>query len=119
MKNKTFIDSIICAVRGIAFAMRSEKNFKYYLVIDLIFLLLDIWWRAPIVVWLLYILTSVSVYAMECVNTAIEHLCDFQTEERLPQIRVIKDMAAGAVLFCGIGFFAVQIAAFVNWLTLG
>ncbi|MDO5100423.1 MAG: diacylglycerol kinase [Eubacteriales bacterium] len=116
MKNKTLIDSIICAGRGIGFAVRSEKNFKYYLVIDLIFLLLDVWWRAPIIIWILYVLTSLSVYAMECVNTAIEHLCDFQTQDRLPQIAVIKDMAAGAVLFCGLGFFAVQAAAFANWI---
>ncbi|MDD7267744.1 MAG: diacylglycerol kinase [Lachnospiraceae bacterium] len=117
MKNKTFIDSIRCALRGIAAAVCSEKNFRYYLVIDLIFLGLDLWWRVDRITWLLYILTSLSVYAMECVNTAIERLCDYQTQETVPLIGTVKDMAAGAVLVCGVGFFTVQIFAFVQWLS--
>ena len=38
------------------------------------------------------------VIVTEYLNTAIEFTCDFLTTERDEQIKVIKDIAAGAVL---------------------
>ena len=35
MKNKTFLKSIYCAINGLIFAIETEKNYKYYLVIDI------------------------------------------------------------------------------------
>lgn len=113
MKNKTFIDSIICAFRGLYYAIRSEKNFLYYIIIDLIFLIVNVWLGVSTYIWILYILSSFTVYAMECVNTSIEHICDMLSKEEHIEIKRIKDMAAAAVLVCGLGFFAVEIAAFI------
>lgn len=38
MKNITFLDSIKCAVKGMKYAFKTEKNFKYYFFIALFFL---------------------------------------------------------------------------------
>ena len=42
MKNITFLDSIICSVKGMKYAFKTEKNFKYYFFIALFFLILNI-----------------------------------------------------------------------------
>ena len=96
MKNKTFLKSIYCAINGLIFAIKTEKNYKYYLVIDILFFLLDL-------------------FAFECINTSIEHIADFISKEIHPEIKVIKDMAAAGVLCFGIAFFLVQIVAGVDF----
>ena len=42
----------------------------------------------------------------ECINTSIEHFIDMVDKEIKEEIRIIKDIAAGAVWVWGIGFFA-------------
>ncbi|MBP3868848.1 MAG: diacylglycerol kinase family protein [Solobacterium sp.] len=48
--------------------------------------------------WLAVIICIGLVIVTEYLNTAIEFTCDFLTTERDEQIKVIKDIAAGAVL---------------------
>jgi len=48
--------------------------------------------------WLAVIVCIGMVILTEYLNTAIEFTCDFLTTERDEQIKVIKDIAAGAVL---------------------
>lgn len=115
MKNKTFLKSIYCAIRGLIFAIKTEKNYKYYLAIDILFFILDLFvLKADKSIWLGYIITSAGVYAFECINTSIEHIADFISKEIHPEIKVIKDMAAAGVLCFGIAFFLVQIVAGVD-----
>lgn len=49
-----------------------------------------------------------GVFASECVNTAMEHMCNRITTDMDAEIRLIKDIAAGAVLCWGIVFFAAE-----------
>ena len=42
MKNITFLDSIKCAVKGMKYAFKTEKNFKYYFFIALFLLIIPI-----------------------------------------------------------------------------
>ena len=115
MKNKTFLKSIYCAIKGLIFAIRTEKNYKYYLVIDILFFILDLFvLKADKSIWLGYIITSAGVYAFECINTSIEHIADFISKEIHPEIKVIKDMAAAGVLCFGIAFFLVPIVAGID-----
>ena len=115
MKNKKFLKSIYCAIKGLIFAIKTEKNYKYYLVIDILFFILDLFvLKADKSIWLGYIITSAGVYAFECINTSIEHIADFISKEIHPEIKVIKDMAAAGVLCFGIAFFLVQIVAGID-----
>jgi diacylglycerol kinase len=61
--------------------------------------------------WLFVLGAIFLVFALEMINTAIEHLCDAVTLEENPHIKMAKDIAAGAVLV-GAGF-ALIVAAFV------
>ena len=48
------------------------------------------------------ILTIGMVMGAEAMNTSVEKLCDFTQKRWNPRIRVIKDVAAGAVLLCAL-----------------
>jgi diacylglycerol kinase (ATP) len=51
------------------------------------------------------------VWVAEIINTCIERLSDLITRERHPEIKIIKDLAAGAVLCAAI--IAVAVAFFI------
>ena len=115
-KNKTFPDSIICAARGMIKAFKTEKNFAYYLFIALFFLFLNIYLGVKSSFYIAYTITVSGVISAELINTALEHLCDFITKEKRPEIGVAKDIAAANVLFWGFGYFTVEILILVQTL---
>lgn len=53
------------------------------------------------------------VWVAEIVNTTIEHLANFITRERHPEIKIIKDLAAGAVLIAAITAVIVGLFIFI------
>ena len=105
MKNKTFISSVRCALNGLSTAIESEKNFKAYLIHILVTTPFNIWLGFSMIEWVIYIVCVLGVFAMECVNTAIERLCDYLTQEKDENIKIIKDIAAGAVICFGFAFY--------------
>ena len=52
--------------------------------------------------WALMVGCIGAVLALECLNTAIEHLADRVTLEQDPLIRMAKDASAGAVLIISV-----------------
>ena len=108
MKNKTFLRSVACAIRGLLLALRTEKNFRYYLGITLFFLLVNVLTDVELSCYMMQAVTTLGVFSSECVNTAIERLCNRITSGVDPEIKAIKDIAAGAVLCWGITFFLLE-----------
>lgn len=53
---------------------------------------------------------------MECMNTAIERVCDFLTEDANDKIKAIKDIAASAVICMGFAFYITNIVLIANHL---
>lgn len=105
MKNKTFREAVRCAFRGLWYAFRTEKNFIRYFIIAAVFLAANLLLRVPLLAHIIYIVTICVTFAFEVVNTAIEHICNSFSEEIRSDIRLIKDLAAGAVLMSSFGFF--------------
>lgn len=108
MKNKTFLQSAACAVRGLLLALRTEKNFQYYLGITLFFLLVNVLTDVEFSCYIMQAVTTLGVFSSECANTAVERLCNKITPGADPEIKAIKDIAAGAVLCWGITFFLLE-----------
>lgn len=105
MKNKTFFQSICCAVNGLKNALKTEKNYKYYIGISLFFLCLNVYFKIDLFGHLCHIITTMGVFSSECINTSIEHFIDMVDKEIKPEIKLIKDIAASSVLCWGIAFF--------------
>ncbi|OON86821.1 hypothetical protein BXO88_06045 [Oribacterium sp. C9] len=116
-KNKTFLDSIICAARGMITAFKTEKNFAYYLFIAIFFLLFNLYIGVRSVFYIAYAIVVSGVISAELINTAVEHLCDFVSTDMHPALGTVKDIAAATVLFWGFGYFSVEIMILIE--TLG
>src|SRR5512146_823685 len=82
---------------GLAYVLKTQKNAWLHLVISLIVIFLGIWLGVPLQNWAVLFLTMGLVWAMECVNTAIETIFDLVSPQAHPMVKIGKDVAAGAV----------------------
>ena len=86
------------AGRGVVFALRRENNFRYHLLAT-VGALATGWGTAfTPTEWCIVLMLIGMVYASEIVNTAIEKLMDKLHPGLDPDVGMIKDLAAGAVL---------------------
>lgn len=105
MKNRNFGESLVCAFRGIVSGFRSERNFRLYIGIALVFLALNIVTSSGFYDYLLLLALSCGVFAVEYINTAVERLCDSFCTEKNDSVKFAKDVSASAVLVMGIAFY--------------
>ncbi len=90
------------AGRGILDLFWFENNAKVHLLVAGLVILSGFFLQLTRTEWAI-ILTQIGlVWAAEAVNTALEKLCDFVSPGQHPQIKAIKDMAAGAVLILSV-----------------
>lgn len=98
-----FIQSLQYALTGIATFFRHETNGQIQLCAAIIAVILGWMLQIDIMEWLVVVLCIIVVLTLEMINTAIEKLCDIVHPGYHPQIKIIKDIAAGAVLMAAIG----------------
>lgn len=106
MKNKNFWESIKCAARGLGDAYMTERNFKIYTGIGMVFILFNVLLSASIYDYVLFIILAAGVFMAEYINTALERVIDRMGDGINEDFRFAKDVAAAAVLVSGIAFFA-------------
>lgn len=94
-----FIKSAGFAIKGIKQFFKSEKNGRIQAVMAAVVFLAGLLFSISIMEWLIIILFTALVLSLEMFNSALEKLCDKVNPEIDPQIKMIKDMAAGAVLW--------------------
>src|SRR5690606_29050503 len=93
------IKSFWFAITGLAHALNSERNMKLHFLALLIVCIAAGITRCSPIEWSLLILCFSVVIGLETMNTAIEKNCDMTTTYYSREIRMIKDVAAGAVFF--------------------
>jgi diacylglycerol kinase len=96
-------NTFIHAANGIRQAFKTEMNFRIHLGATILVIVTGVVVEISTVEWLFVIGCCMFVLTLELLNTAIENLCDIVTEEYHPVIKIIKDIAAGAVLIGAIG----------------
>lgn len=101
-KKRTVFDSFSDAFRGIWDCLRSERNMRIHAVTCVYVLFFASRLGLSRGEMACLILAIGTVTAAEAMNTAVEKLCDFTQKRQNQLIRVIKDMAAGAVLLCAL-----------------
>ncbi|MCT6893738.1 MAG: diacylglycerol kinase [Bombilactobacillus mellifer] len=102
-KNHNFMHSLISALKGICYAFKTERNLKIDLVV-LIALCISIKiLKFNIIEIVICNLNWFLLISAEIFNTVIEHLSDKIWGSKFDQdVKIIKDMAAGAVLILAI-----------------
>ena len=113
-KNRSLAKRMSFALTGLAHAVRAERSLRTQLGCLLVVVLALAYLRPPPVWWALVCLCAAGVLAAELFNTAIEYLADHVQPDLHPQIRIVKDCAAAAVLCAALGAVAVAIALVVE-----
>lgn len=100
-----------CAIRGIATAVKTERNMKIHIAAALIVFIAAALLHLDRMSWLFLLLAIAIVFIAELVNTAIEAVIDLISPQEHVLARVAKDTAAGAALVAAV--FAVIIGILV------
>jgi len=109
VKTRSLGESFRCAIEGVLFALRTERNMTlHFLSAALSLLIAAILQVTPLELACLT-LTIALVLICELANTAIEILCDIICADLEPRIRRVKDVAAGAVLVSAVSAVIVGI----------
>jgi len=90
------------AWNGILQFFKTESNAQLHLAATVIVIGLSAWFHVTMHEAMIILFASGFVWVTEMINTAIEKAMDFISVQRHPQIRFIKDVAAGAVLIASI-----------------
>ena len=105
-KRRSLTDSFKDAMRGVLFAVKTERNMRVHLTAALYILFFAPFLGVTRAEYAVLLLAVALVITAEGFNTAIEMLCDYAQKSYNPFIGKTKDIAAGAVLVCA-GFAAI------------
>ena len=95
---KTFIN----AFNGIKYFFKTERNGKIQAAVSIIIVVAGLYLHLSAFEWIITFLCIGVVLTLEMLNSALEYLCNLVHSEYHPLIKIIKDVAAGAVLFASI-----------------
>lgn len=101
-KNRTYCSSFYYAFQGIRTAFLEERNIRSHFMSAFIAIVAGFIFRLSAFEWAWLILAIWLVIILEIVNTVVENLVDFITEEYHPRAKKIKDMAAASVMMTSI-----------------
>jgi undecaprenol kinase len=112
-KNQPFLSRLRFAIAGIAHGLRTEQSLRAQTLALLLVLIVLALLRPAALWWALVILAGSAVLAAELFNTAVERLADHLHPDMHPEIRLVKDCAAGGVLISSAGAVGVAIALLI------
>lgn len=111
-----FLRGVRHALAGLGHAVRRERNFQIELVLGLAAVLMAWWLEISRIEWLAVVICCGLVLSAELFNTAIERLADTAGPGRSEPVRVVKDVAAGAVLLASVVSLVVGAVVFLPYL---
>ena len=112
-----FSKSIATAFQGIVYVVRVERNARFHLIIAIITLLIAVLLGVSNAELAAIFFAIIMVFIAEVINTAIEKILDIVEPKHSEDVRIINDIAAGAVLVAAIGAAAIGLAIFVPYFT--
>lgn len=100
MSRRSLVESFNCAIEGFMHAVRTQRNMRLHLAAAGVVILALLLFMGDIsAAEVLIVIASISlVLITEMLNTAIEVLMDMVNSGHHPKAKVVKDVAAGAVL---------------------
>ncbi|MCK8826982.1 diacylglycerol kinase [Natroniella acetigena] len=99
---QSLINSFNYAATGIIRVLKDELNMKVHFMFAILVLICGVLFNLAKVEVLILFLTITLVIFAEMINTAIEELSDLVCQEFNSKVKLIKDIAAGAVLVTAI-----------------
>lgn len=91
------------AYRGIIYAISTQRNMRFHVVVSLTVLILGLLLGVSAMELSMLVLVITVVFITEMFNTAVEFTVDLVTQEYHPLAKLAKDVSAGAVLVSSVG----------------
>ncbi|MDD5680681.1 MAG: diacylglycerol kinase [Candidatus Omnitrophica bacterium] len=113
---KKFIESCNCAIEGLIYVLKTQRNMRIHFLFSVVILLAAIYLNVGHVDLLIVIFTMAFVLVAEIINTAIEFTVDLTTNTVNPVARIIKDISAGAVLLSACAALVIFYLIFARYL---
>lgn len=110
---KKHIDSFGYAWNGIVWSVTNQSNYKIHLFLSIVAFLLCFLLKVSYEEFLVIVLLIFLGLTVETVNTAIEKTLDAIDKNYREEIKIAKDVAAGAMLLISIGSFTVAALIFL------
>ncbi len=119
MQEIRFVESFNAAIEGVIHVLRTQRNMRIHLLAAILIILLGIYLNFTGVELLVLCITITVVLAAEMLNTTVELMVDMLKSEYHPMARIIKDIAAGAVLLTSINAAIVGYVLFTRKIPFG
>ncbi len=111
-----FIRSLRFALNGIWLFFRRERNGQIQGVMAMLVIAAGFLFRITKIEWMVMLVCTGLVISLEMLNSAIERICNMYTTDFHPAIKIIKDIAAAAVLWSALISLAVGLLIFVPYI---
>lgn len=113
-KSTSRVRSFSYATNGLFQLFRQETNAKLHSLATILVIVAGIIRKLGPNQWIAIIIAIGIVWMTEAINTCIEKLCDFACDNKWhPEVKIIKDIAAGAVLIAAMVSVAIAIIVFL------
>jgi len=112
------VESFNCAIEGFIYVIKTQKNMRIHFLLAVLMLLLAVYLDVGRSDILVLALTISLVLIAEMVNTALELTVDMVSDSYHHIARIIKDIAAGAVLISSINAILVGYIIFAHRLDI-
>jgi undecaprenol kinase/diacylglycerol kinase (ATP) len=99
---QTLIKTFTNAFNGLKYFFKTERNGKIQAAVSIVTVIAGLYLHLSAFEWIITFLCISMVLALEMLNSGLEYLCNLVHGEYHPLIKIIKDVAAGAVLFASI-----------------
>ena len=107
------IHSFSYAYAGMMWAFREHKNYQIHAFLSVIAVILAEIYSISNVEWMILLLTIVLGFVVETINTAIEATLDAVDLKWREDIKIAKDVAAGAMLIYSMGALVIGAILFL------
>ncbi len=102
------------AFKGVWYTVKSESHMRFHMVAGFYVMIFSQFYNFSATQTALLIFLIASVMFAEIINTCLEELCNLVADRYEPIVKIVKDMAAGAVLVLSIASAIIAIIFFWN-----
>lgn len=114
MYSRTIFQSFKLAIGGLIFIITTERNMKIHLLFAFCALVCAYIFKINHIEFVFVVFSIALVLITEAANTAFELLLDFVHGDKYhPDVKLLKDIAAGGVFVAALNAFVIGCAIFV------
>ena len=109
---------IIIAIKGMFYLLKNEDSIKVQSIVCVFFVLLGCYFEINKTEWIIHVLLIGFILTTEGLNTVAEKICDLINPEYDERIKIIKDIAAGAVSFAVISSLIILFIIYLPYFSM-